>query len=138
MSDSEQREFSGFGLYVLWTLVLILIYVCVGAIFSVPIVREQGIPLWLIISRLLVLAGLLGGLIGVLTGRLIGLWLFFCADVVMIPLSVTYTYYFLLLSEADFELTSAWIIRSTFSTALVVLVLVGIVFAIVRPRLGGT
>ena len=137
MSDSEQREFSGFGLYVLWTLVLILIYVCVGAIFSVPIVREQGIPLWLIISRLLVLAGLLGGLIGVLTGRLQGLWLFFGSAVVMIPLSVTYIYYSVLLSEADFELTSAWIIRSTFSTALVVLVLVGIVFAIVRPRLGG-
>ena len=133
MSDSGEREFSSFGLYVLWTLVLILFYVCVGAFFSVQTVREQGVPLWLITGRLLVLSGLVAGLIGILTGRARAIWLFFASAAVMIPMSVTYTYYFLLLSEEGFQLTSSWIIRSTFSTSLVVLMLVGIVFAIVRP-----
>ena len=136
MSGSGERRFSGFGLYVLWTLVLILFYVLVGAVFSVPTVREQGVPLWLIIGRLLVVSGLFGGLVGVLTGQAWGIWLFFASAMVMIPMSVTYTYYFLLFSEAGFELTSGWIVGSTVRTAVFVMVIVSVVFWSMRSKKG--
>ncbi|MCA9916871.1 MAG: hypothetical protein KC445_02920 [Anaerolineales bacterium] len=136
MSNSGERRFSGFGLYVLWTLVLILFYVLVGAVFSVPTVREQGVPLWLIIGRLLVLSGLTGGLVGVLTGQTWGIWLFFASAMVMIPMSVTYTYYFLLFSEAGFELTAGWVVGSTVRTAVFVMVIVAVVLWSVRPKRG--
>jgi len=136
MNNLGERKFSGFGLYVLWTLVLILFYVWVGAIFSVPTVREQGVPLWLIIGRLLVLSGLVGGLIGILTGQVWGIWLFFGSAMVMIPMSVTYTYYFLLLSEEGFELTSGWIVGSTVRTAVFVMVIVLVVFWAMRANKG--
>lgn len=133
MKNSEEQGYSGWGLYVLWTLLLIFFYVWVGAFFSVPTVIEQGVPLWLIIGRLLVLSGLLGSLIGILTQQQWSIWVFFASAVVMIPMSVSYTYYFLQFTE-DFELTSGWIVRYTLSTSLVVMVFMTIVFAIVRPR----
>ena len=133
MRDSGEKGYSGVGLYVLWTLLLIFFYVWVGAFFSVPTIIEQGVPLWLIIGRLLVLSGLFGSLIGILAQHRWGIWLFFASAVTMIPMSVSYTYYYLLFTE-DFELTSGWIVSSTINTALVVMVVVAIVFAIVRPR----
>jgi len=136
MNNSGERKFSGFGLYVLWTLVLILFYVLVGAFFSVPTVREQGVPLWLIIGRLLVLTGLVGGLIGILIGQAWGIWLFFASAMVMIPMSVTYTYYFLLFSEEGFKLTAGWIVGSTVKTAVFVMIIVSFVFWSVRATKG--
>lgn len=136
MKRSGEQGYSGLGLYVLWTLLLIFFYVWVGAFFSVPTIIEQGVPWWLIIGRLLVLSGLFGSLIGIVMQQKWGIWVFFASAVITIPMSVSYTYYFLQLTE-DFELTSGWIVRYTLSTSLVVLVLMAIVFAIVRPRLKG-
>jgi hypothetical protein len=133
MKNSGERSYSGWGLYVLWTLLLIFFYVWVGAFFSVPTIIEQGVPLWLIIGRLLVLSGLFGSLIGILGQQTWALWLFFVSAALMIPLSVSYTYYYLLFTE-DFELTPGWVVRSTVNTALIVMVLLTIVFAIARPR----
>lgn len=133
MQKSDEKGYSGLGLYVLWTLLLIFFYVCVGAFFSVPTIIEQGVPLWLIIGRLIVLSGLFGSLIGILAQQRWGIWVFFASAAAMIPMSVSYSYYYLLFTE-DFELTSGWIIRSTVNTALLVMVIVAIVFAIVRPR----
>ena len=136
MKNSDGQGYSGLGLYALWTLLLIFFYVWVGAFFSVPTIIEQGVPLWLIIGRLFVLSGLFGSLIGILAQQQWGIWVFFVSAVVMIPLSVSYTYYYLQFTE-DFELTSDWIVRYTFSTSLVVLVFLAIIFAIVRPRQKG-
>ena len=133
MKNSGEQGYSGLGLYVLWTLLLIFFYVWVGAFFTVPTVIEQGVPLWLIIGRLLVLSGIFGSLIAILAQQPWGIWVFFASAAVMIPMSVSYTYYYLQFTE-DFELTSGWIMSSTINTSLVVLLLVTIVFAIVRPH----
>jgi hypothetical protein len=133
MQDSGDRHFSGCGLYLLWALLLIFFYTLVGAVWTFKMGLDQGFPLWLLLARIAVLAGLFISIFGLLGRKQWAVWVFFACAAAMIPLSVSYSYHFSLLSEG-FQLTLGWIIRNTVVTALVIMVGVTTVFYLIRPQ----
>ena len=133
MSKLNGNRFSSCGLYLLWFLLLIFFYALIGAIWSLKTGLEQGFPFSLLVSRIVVLAALFASMFGLLGRKQWAVWGFFGSATAMIPLSVSYSYYFAL-QTGGFQLTVGWIIGNTLITALVVMMIVTIVFYIVRPR----
>ena len=133
MQNSGDRRFSGCGLFLLWALLLIFFYTTVGAIWTFSMGLDQGFPLWLLLARIAVLAGLFVSTFGLLGRKQWAVWGFFGCAALMIPLSVSYSYHFSLLTEG-FQLTLGWIIRNTVVTALVIMGGVTLVFYLIRPQ----
>lgn len=133
MKNSGNSHFSGCALYLLWALLLVFFYTMVGAVWTFNMGLDQGFPLWLLLGRVAVLAGLFVSTFGLLGRKQWAVWGFFGCAAVMIPLSVSYSYYFSFLTEG-FQLTLGWIIRNTLITALVIMGGVSLVFYLIRPQ----
>jgi hypothetical protein len=132
---AARPRYSGCGLFVLWTLLLIAFTSVVGAVFGFGTELELGYPLWLLIGRLLVVVALFVTILGLMGRRKWGVYGFFAAAAVMIPLSVAYAYYQVQLTEG-LELTMGWIVRNTVITAVVVMGVVTAVFWSLRVQGG--
>jgi hypothetical protein len=132
---AARSRYSGCGLFVLWTLLLIAFTSVVGAVFGFGTELELGYPLWLLIGRLLVVVALFVTILGLMGRRKWGVYGFFAAAAVMIPLSVAYAYYQVQLTEG-LELTMGWIVRNTVITAVVVMGVVTAVFWSLRVQGG--
>lgn len=128
-------RYSGCGLFVLWTLLLIAFTSVVGALFGFGTELELGYPLWLLIGRLLVVVALFVTILGLMGRRKWAVYGFFAAAAAMIPLSVAYAYYNLQFSEG-LELTMGWIVRNTVITAVVIMGVVTAVFWSLRVQGG--
>jgi hypothetical protein len=133
MPTSGDNRFSGCGLYLLWFLLLIFFYALIGAMWGFKTGLEQGFPFWLLLGRMAVLAALFASTFGLLGRKQWAVWGFFASAATMIPLSVSYSYYFAL-QAGNFQLTVGWIIGHTIITALVVMAVVTLVFLAIRPR----
>ena len=129
-------RFSGCGLFVLWSLLLIFFMTLVRAVFGLTTELELGYPLWLLIGRLLVVVLLFVTILGLMGRRKWGVYGFFAAAAAMIPLSVAYSYFNLQLTEG-LELTVNWIVRNTLITAVFIMLLVTVVFWAIRVQGGG-
>ena len=110
----------------IWFLLLMFFTSLVGALFSVTTLTDQDFPLWLLIGRIVVLTGLLASLLGVLGGKIWGIRGLFSSAVALIPLSVTYSYFTLFLSDG-LALSLEWAVRNTLITAVVVMGMVTLV-----------
>jgi hypothetical protein len=132
---AARSRYSGCGLFVLWTLLLIAFTSVVGAVFGFGTELELGYPLWLLIGRLHVVVALFVTILGLMGRRKWGVYGFFAAAAVMIPLSVAYAYYQVQLTEG-LELTMGWIVRNTVITAVVVMGVVTVVFWSLRVQGG--
>jgi hypothetical protein len=115
---AARSRYSGCGLFVLWTLLLIAFTSVVGAVFGFGTELELGYPLWLLIGRLLVVVSLFVTILGLMGRRKWGVYGFFAAAAVMIPLSVAYGYYQVQLTEG-LEVTRGWSVRSRGVTGVV-------------------
>lgn len=98
----------------------------VGALFSVTTQTDQGFPLWLLLGRIVIFAGLLASLLGVLGGQIWGIRGLFSSAVAFIPFSVTYGYFALFLSDG-LALSLDLVVRNTLITAVVVMLMVTLV-----------
>jgi hypothetical protein len=107
----------------------------VRALFGMSVELDLGYPLWLLIGRFLVLAALLVTILGLMGQRKWGVYGFFAAATIMIPLSVAYSYFNLQLTEG-LELTVSWIVRNTVFTAVFIIVMITAVFWSVRAQGG--
>ena len=123
MAKLDHSRASGCGLFILWSLLLIFFMTLVRAVFGMSVELELGYPLWLLIGRLLVVSALCATILGLMGQRKWGVYGFFSAAVVMIPLSVAYSYFNLQLTEG-LALTAGWIVRNTVITAVFIMLLV--------------
>ena len=135
MQTSGSSHFSGCGLFILWSLLLIFFMTFVSAAFGLTTELDLGYPLWLLIGRLLVVGVLLVTILGLMGRRKWGAYGFFGAAALMIPLSVAYSYYHLHLTEG-LTLTVSWIVRNTVITAVFFFFFVSIVFWFIQAREG--
>ena len=135
MQKPATSRFSGCGLFVLWSLLLIFFMTLVRAAFGMSVELELGYPLWLLIGRLLVVATLFATILGLMGRRKWGVYGFFVAAAAMIPLSVAYSYFNLQLTEG-LALTMNWIVRNTVITAVFIMGLVTAVFWAIRVQGG--
>ena len=135
MKTPANLRFSGCGLFVLWSLLLIFFMTFVRAIFGLTTELELGYPLWLLIGRLLVIALLFATILGLMGRRKWGVYGFFAAAAAMIPLSVAYSYFQLQLTEG-LALTLDWVVRNTVITAVAIMLLVTLVFWAIRVQGG--
>lgn len=135
MQKSLNSRFSGCGLFVLWSLLLIFFMTFVRALFGLTTELDLGYPLWLLIGRLLVVTTLFVTILGLMGRRKWGVYSFFAAAAAMIPLSVAYSYFNLQLTEG-LELTLSWIVRNTMITAVAIMLLVTVVFWAMRVQGG--
>lgn len=133
MQNSGNYRFSGCGLYLLWFLLFIFFYTLIGAVWTFKTGLEQGFPFWLLLARLAVFAGLFVSTFGLLGRKQWAVSSFFGCAALMIPLSITYSYYFSLLT-GNLELTMGWIIRNTVVTALIIMGGVTLVLYLIRPQ----
>ena len=137
MQKSLNSRFSGCGLFILWSLLLIFFMTLVRAIFGMSVELELGYPLWLLIGRILLVVALCATILGLMGQRKWGIYGFFAATVAMIPLSVAYSYFNLQLTEG-LELTLSWIVRNTVITAVFIMLMVTAVFWAIRAQGGNS
>lgn len=135
MQKPANSRFSGCGLFILWSLLLIFFMTLVRAVFGMSVELELGYPLWLLIGRLLVVAALFATILGLMGRRKWGVYGFFAAATIMIPMSVAYSYFNLQLTEG-LALTVNWIVRNTVITAVFIMGLVTAVFWAARAQGG--
>jgi hypothetical protein len=133
MASANDNQLSGFALYLLWFLLFVFFSTLIGAVFGFSAELAQGFPLTLLIGRLVVVGGIFAAIIGLLAQKAWGVWLFFACAVVMVPLSVAYSYYHTL-QLSPLALTTGWIIRNTVLTTLLIMGVVTLVLYAVRPR----
>ena len=131
---TEKAAFSGTALFYLWFLLLVWFYTGVGAIFGFGTQRESGFPAWVLLLRIVVFISFFATTFFTLGRRKLAVWGFWVTAVLMIPVTVTFNYYFNL-NIADFVLTAGWIVQTTIVTTIIVLIMVGIYNYVIRDAL---
>ena len=109
---------SGFAVYVLWFVILVSFYSLAQSAFNFNTTIAAGIPQPLAVLRLVLLTSFFGSLLAILFQQQWGLWTLFATVIGRIPFGVAFNHFYSVENEVGHQLTTGWIVRTTFWNAV--------------------